>query len=355
MRTDRHAKELPLSPDQRFFVGCWLNLVHDQSLDSHRVRTMNPRNALREFLGVLEATHANESDRSIVCDEAVGILADDRVLKNPPFLEVTSALLILLQRSKGKPNSETLAPHLARELLDKIEGRYIGSALELLRGALLDSEPAAPDERQALIEQVTGSLLSTLADGGASLETLFQLYRQILVPVREPPARYAFHRKLGLLTKILQQPPRNYFVLFAIDNVTNENDFPAEMGGISFSNEAADWNVRAELASHIAPSPRRLFAELVVEARDVRAAGTEAYTRIGNLLDLTRFEYERERVSLSEEFLICDADQPDRVRRYAIPKVVPNPVVTLRTPELALFVTSVNELLSTGKFSSEGR
>jgi hypothetical protein len=317
---------------------------------------MNPRNALRELLGILEMSHANDADRTMVADETICVLANDAVLKTEPFNESKNALLSLLQKSKGKPNCETLIPHLTRELLDKIDGTYIGVAFELLNAALVQSLPAQQETRRELIEQVVGSLLSTLADGGASLETLFQLYRQILVPVRQSPAKYEFRRRFGLLGRIVQQPPKTYAVLFAIDNVKNENDFPAEMGSISFSSKAEGWSATVEqVATYIAPRARRIFAELTVEARDIRAAGTQAYTRIGNVLDLTRFEYERERVQLSEEFLIRDTEPPNRAARYSIPKVVPNPVTTIRTPELATFVTSVNELLSSRNFSTEGR
>jgi hypothetical protein len=48
------------------------------------------------------------------------------------------------------------------------------------------------------LSSLTSGLLSTLADRGASLEALFQLYRQILVP-RERRKKYVFERKLGLL------------------------------------------------------------------------------------------------------------------------------------------------------------
>jgi hypothetical protein len=357
MRSDRNAQPLPLSPEQRFFVSCWFNMVHQYSLDSHRARTMNPRNMLREVLGLYSVPHADGDDRAMACAEALHVLAADPILRTALFADTTNTLLQLLKPdSKGKISEENLMQHFARELLQTIEASYLDTSLSLLSELLLAASPVGIlQERCIQLTELTSGLLSTLIDGGASLESLFQLYRQILVP-RKKPGRYVFASKLALLTKILQQPPKTFKVLFSIDNVTNTEDFPPLMGGISFSNAANGWAATSTPAlAYLTPHSRRLFSEVTIQARDLRSAGTEAYAKISNVLDLTRFEYERERVHLSEEFLISETEHPQRVLRYSIPKVVPNPAAKIETPELESFVMSVNELLSTGKFSQEGR
>jgi hypothetical protein len=198
-------------------------------------------------------------------------------------------------------------------------------------------------------------LLSTLADGGASLEALYQLYRQILVPLQRPK-KYVFERKLDLLARILKESPKLYRVLFAIDNIRGAEHYPPLMGGIAFSSQPAGWHSEhGSVAAYLASQSRRVFAEVEVEAREVRAAGREAYGRVSNVLDLARFEYEPERVHLAEEFLIVAAARPDRIRRFSIPKLVPNPDGITGLPDLHAFVRSVDELLSAEKFSQEGR
>jgi hypothetical protein len=358
MRIDRNAQSLPLTPDQRFFASCWFNMIHEHSLDSHRVRTMNPRNILRELLRMYGLQHPNDEDRTMVRAEALPILSVDPVLRHASFIETTRILIVLLTPdNKGKLPDEALIQHVARELLQAIETSYLEVSLTQLAEILLSPTPAGTaQERQALLAAFTSGLLSTLIDGGASVESLFQLYNQILVP-RKPQRQYIFARKFGLLTTILKQPPKTFRVLFSADNVTDSKDFPQSMGGISFSNEANGWEAgsSAVVKTYLAPHSRRLFAELTIEARDIRAAGTEAYAKIGNVLDLARFEYERERVTLSEEFLIAEIERPDRVHRYSIPKVVPNPAANIEMPQLEAFVSSVNELLSSDRFSQEGR
>jgi hypothetical protein len=81
MRTDPKAKDIPLTPRQHFFASSWFNMVHQHSLDSHRVRTMNPRNVLRELLRMWDATHANNEDRVMVRDRAIVVLSAFRLYR----------------------------------------------------------------------------------------------------------------------------------------------------------------------------------------------------------------------------------------------------------------------------------
>ena len=357
MRIDEKGKDLPLTLDQRFFVTCWLNKIHRSSLDSHRVRTMNPLNILRELLRLYDLSHAGEEDRRMVCEEAVLVLSADPVLKQPSTAGIVEDLVELLKaESKGKGHHENLSRHVARELLHWVETTYVEETLRQLATVLLAEAPEGPlAARRDQIARLTCGLLSTLIDGGVSLESLYQLYRQILLPSFKSQ-RYVFARKLGLLSAILRQEAKEYRVLFCIDNVTDVEDFPTVMGGIKFAQQAPHWSADVgSVNSYLTPQSRRLFAEFTARAKDIRAAGSEAYAKISNVLDLARFEYERERVQLAEEYLVAPSDRPDRIARYPITKVVPNPAGIGGITDLRAFVTSVDELLSPNKFLQEGR
>ena len=354
MKIDERAVRLSLTGGQHYFVSCWHNVIHEQSLDSHRIKTMNPRNILRELIRIIPAAHANDTDREMVRKEAELILKGDRVLQLPPLAIPVEKLLYQLKKTGEKFAQNSLGVHLAREALECVNTEYIRTALEHLE-SLLDAGVTAPDKDA--IYQVTASLLSTLVDYGASLESLYQLYRNVLVPRKK--SAYQFSRKYWLLKTLVLKAPTDHKVLFAIDGVTNEADFPTKMGGVTFFREVKTWTLDSEsLKAYTAPQSRRIFAEVEVTARDLRVAGTEAYEKIANILDLTRFEYERERVHLSTEFLAQEIGQnaaSNTVRRFAIPKMVPNPVAGIGTQELSLFVASVNQLLSSARFQQEDR
>lgn len=357
MWIDAAVPGLGLTAGETFFASCWFNFVHEHSLDSHRVRTMNPSNIVRELRHILNSEHANPSDREMVVKEAVQVLSSDPTLSAKPFETVTKALVKQLRDYKRDRDDDTpMIGFLAPELFDAIGRNYLRESFDRVRRLIqaIDAEPNNADHRRELV-QTTNYLVSTLIDGGASLESVFQLYRHIIIPRKVPP-KYTFKRALSLVEKITTQPVRKHLVLFAIENVTNAGEFPKEMGGIKFSQSATDWSHKnPAITSYLTENSRRLFAELETEARDVRTAGIQGYSKIGSVFDLVRFEYERERVHLAEEFLIRAPGGAQPPRRFPIPKVVPNPVTPLATLELTAFVTSVDGLLSSRSFSAEGR
>ena len=369
MKIDEKVAGLGMSENQHYFVSCWHNVIHGQSLDSHRIRTMNARNALREFMRMVAAPHANDSDREMVCHEAELIIAADQILNVPPLAISAERFLHVLKRANAKkqkpaqdqkkqksvqdPGPYGLAVHLARELSDLVDTHYVHVAFGRLETLTSSVDPADKET----IDQLTVALLSTLIDAGASLESLYQLYRNVLVP--RTPKNYQFIKKFGLLKTLVLQQPIEHKVLFMIDGVTNTTDFPETLGQVSFSTKVENWNLNSSvLNAYATPQSRRLFAEVKVVARDIRVAGTDAYQQIGNILDLTRFEHERERVQLSTEFLVEETGKlvgKKTVRRLSIPKLVPNPAAGMGAQELSLFVESVNQLMSSARFQHEDR
>ncbi|WP_157521834.1 hypothetical protein [Mitsuaria sp. 7] len=75
MRIDHRLNPalLGINARQHLFLGAWFNLVHEHSLDSYRVRAMNPLNILRELQRMCEPP-ADENDCKVVAAEALGIL-----------------------------------------------------------------------------------------------------------------------------------------------------------------------------------------------------------------------------------------------------------------------------------------
>lgn len=356
MRLDDRSHELALTADQRFFASCWFNMVHAQSLDSYRVRTMNPRNIVKELQKILQVPHANEADREMVLAEALIVLRGDPVLRRPKLQSTASTLIRLLAQDKQKKLASTsLISHFSRELLQQMEQHYLSEALDGLGGVLLvDPPPFTSEARRELLKGITSNLLSVLLDGGACIESLFQLYWQVIVPRRG--GAYEFARKFELLRKLLLQPQKEFRILFCVDNISDVDEFPEAAGSVTFSPQGTGWvaNQQPE-AGFLAANPRRLFAEVSVQAQDIRTAGAMGYSLVNSVLDLVRFEYERERISLSQEFIALEVAKPGRPRRYPIPRVVPNPSTTLTTTDPQLFVSSVNELISSPSFSVEGR
>lgn len=362
MRLDDRLTQLSLTVEQHFFAVCWYNMVHAFSLDSYRVRAMNPGNGLRELQRMM-APHANTNDLSIVATELQELLQADPVLKHPPFAETTTELLdLLIEANKEKDKSKGFDPRkplilaFSNELSRTINTEYIGATLAFLEEILITNVTALPqDQKNAFIHTLTGNLLSTLLDQGASVESLFQLYRQV-IRGSKPESRYVFSKKFGLLVKLITQKPSKFSVVFAVDNVSNAEAFPNRIGSVNFLIQPPSAiNPKPPVERYLTAHQKRLFAQVEVQTNDHRTAGTNAYATINNLLDLVRFEYEPERLQLHHEFIIASDDKPNSYRIFPIPKVVPNPSSSIDTDDLQAFIESVNELMDNPGFEEDGR
>lgn len=351
MWVDPSVRNLDLTAAEGFLLGAWSNMVHQYSLDSYRVRTMNPHSITHELLHMLDFQGAKDSEQQMVIREAAAILREDPALKREYFSRCRSALTEQLAKWKPKTDSRMIA-HFARELAGLLEEGYLRESCAEMSDRVT-KDPFDKDDLATL----TSNLLSTLIYRGGSLESAFQIYRQFLAR-RQPNRPYDITRKIDLVRRIVTQPRVDFRLLFAMDNLTSTLDFPESLGDIRFYRTGEAWPATAQpparqgqVAAYLQANPRRLFAELTVSAQDVRTAGTEGYSKIANVLDLVRFEHERERVALSEQFLV---HRGERTRLYSIPSIVPNPFPRSPRQELASFVESVNELLSSSSFT-EGR
>ncbi|GIK87990.1 MAG: hypothetical protein BroJett026_34710 [Betaproteobacteria bacterium] len=318
---------------------------------------MNPRNALRELLRMM-APPANGDDLSMVAAEVKEIFESAPLMSSTPFGEPVRDLIQLIGAPKADKNLEkhaALISAFTNEVLALIDNDYIAALLNRLEEILVHRVHLPPSfsDRAVEIQALTGTLLSLLLDRGASVESLFQLYRQIITRLN-PPKQFDFGRRFALMRKVIAAPPREFEVVFALDNVSNPENFPSVIGGVSFSAQPPDVpNPKPAVSKYLTTNPRRLFATVRTQTQDFRTAGSHAYVKVNDILDLVRFEYERERLHLHEEFVITDGRKQHRV--YPIPKVVPNQTTQLAPAELEVFVASVNELAGSQAFAGDGR
>ncbi|MEM5389803.1 hypothetical protein VSR68_40685 [Paraburkholderia phymatum] len=198
---------------------------------------------------------------------------------------------------------------------------------------------------------MTGALLSYLLARDQSLEGLFQLYRQVLVPVKVQKKEYVSAQRFDLLRRIVMSPITSWLAYFAIDGITDVAAFPDHIGDIRFVRE-----LPREVAAlrNMNDRPKRLFATGEIKAVDMRAAGQLLHEQINRVLDLIRFEYDHANVSVSDDFAVCRSGGVFW-RVLPIPKVVPNPRAAVSGEELLRFADNVSRLVTGKRFSQEGR
>jgi hypothetical protein len=358
MKHDSKLARFPLAREQLVFVTVWFNMTHAYSLDSHRVRVMHALNILEELKRVSGYAHAKAEDRAMVGKEAIGILEGEAVLQRARFAAPTQAMRTLLEKAYG-PSAEKGAAEKWASLLDShlreytalLTARYLDELFDGLQAAL--QQPDARDEpvRFHEIRSLTGALLSYLLARGQSLEGLFQLYRQVLVPVKASYKPYVFEQRFDLLRRIVTSAIKSWRAYFAVDGITDVAAFPDHIGDIRFVRQ-----LPGEVAAlrNMNERPRRLYATGEIEAVDMRAAGQLLHEQINRVLDLVRFEYDHANISVSDDFAVCRS-AGGYWRVLPIPKVVPNPRAAVSGEELHRFADNVSRLVTGERFSQEGR
>lgn len=377
MRIDRRlGSEYHLTLRQHFFCECWFNLVHEASLDAFRVRAMNPLNIVQELLRLMGLDHANDADLGRVVAEAVDIFEHRVIVSGSPFDPAASRLLNILSQAKPKSDAGSegvakawgnaltsrrpLIDAFGRELVHSLQEHLVPRSLEWLKSTLGEQEGETPaqDSKLPEIERVTDALLSALISRGWSLESLFMLYRMILRPnlsrSGSQQQTYNFAACLDTVFERLSAAPKPYRITFAISNVSKPEQFPAVVGGISFNSTAP--TVGAQSSSYVQRYAQqrggRLFATVTVEAQDGRIAGAEAADRIGQVLDVVRYDYERKNVSLAISFLV---EKGDRHMLLQLPGTVPNPDSSLTAEQLERFMGRLQDLVGSGTLSADAK
>lgn len=282
MRFDNKVKpELNLTSRQQLFGEVWFNLVHEHSLDTFRVRTMNPVNIVNELV------------RSF-----------------------TVILMLSLWGKKQKEDKDTGAPALqslilayGRELQCALSKTFLGSCIDWLSTEMALSVVSQTDSKTEGIIQITGQMMSHLISIGWSFESLFQLYRRTFsADIQHTPEgqAYAFGRALKWLFDRLARKPKDYQITFIINQVYASAELPAQMGEITFSpNPPKISDTSSGTVKRIAQATRgRIFASMTVKANDSRIAGMRAAEQIEKILDVLRYDFIKQNFSLSDRFMV---------------------------------------------------
>ena len=362
MRIDDYLSKLSVvSKGQAYFLACWFNMVHEYSLDSYRVRVMNTPSILREVDKILNSRIANNEDKIAVLSEAKCLLLDDPVLKSDELNTQLKNLLEFLVNINTlfiDKNEESLRlfKYFLKEFRKNIDQKYIQLTFSQLEKELVGSNSASDGaEYFNIIHQLTGGLLSSLLDQGFCLESLFQIYMQVFVP-RKLKSSYKFENKFGLARKLLALEDKSYTVVLAIDNISKSEDFPKKIASIEISVEAPFPIQERFKSSYLTGKSRRLFTTINVKAKDPRGAGSVAFEKLNEVVNLLRFEYENSRIQLPELFAVAEIGREhDGARLFKLPMLVPNPIVNLDGIAVSQFVKSIEELMAEVEFNSEGR
>lgn len=414
MRIDQQLDlaALPINARQHFFLGAWFNLVHQYSLDSYRVRVMNPLNILRELRRMFDPP-ANDDDRKVVAQEALEILLNHPVitanaLKHLGLPDAIAFIKEIVDVKEGFKKNTLLLRSFMREAEFALHEHFLADCFSWMETTLQSIPAAESQEQRALsyvsIERVCRDIVSVAHDQGFSLESLFHLYRlflpknqaatgaqraqatsggdatsadpgqlpsaaaqtgadgaDVVAPVapgtstatNSPPEPYDFGKRLERLKSEILAAPQEHQVVFAVSGAPKASEVCCgNFGNVGISQDGPELPEKMFAQHLFAAGPRRLFASAVVKSRDGRSAGLQAYGEIGRILDLMRFEYDTPLIKAGTRFLLKDGD---RFRLLSLPQLVPNPEAEPATKTLEEFVAHLTALAARDSSQTETR
>lgn len=371
MRIDKLIpKQLALSERQKFFLSAWFNLSHRGSLDSYRVRVMNPINILRELIAMYQP-HADESDRRRVAEEVVDIFSNQPVIDAnrekyhglDDFLTIINEALESSKTAgdKAKPTHVlsqrgAMIKSFCLQAKHSLEVNLLVDSMQWLRDQLTTSDVGLgnAEKRKSYyaIERAARDALSIALDEGGSIETLFQHYRAMVAPLAEGEA-FDFDARLARVSEHLTADPKPHKIIFQIIGAVKPQRLEGTFGSISLTvTPPINGDDLPEAVKKFVATPNVIFACAEVTSRDGRSAGMVAFRQIGEILDLVRFAFDEKKIILKPRFLLSDTEKSLILE---VPDIIPNPESSLTSQRLEEFVNDLNKWGQRTEGSVEGK
>ncbi|WDJ97239.1 hypothetical protein JH262_16815 [Xanthomonas campestris pv. incanae] len=225
---------------------------------------MNPITLSREVLHIMDFPDGKVDDKRIILDETFKLFDSDDILKLPEFKSIKDRICKLLDgdRSKlaaGKSPADQMLIFSIKEVVPILAERYVDAAFhELTRLLSISDIDSTPEDRQR-IHSILGGVLSALLDSDYSLESLFSIYKEVLVP-RKDRGKYIFDKKFGLAKILLTESKRNFDACFSGDFIAIPSDFPTVLANIEIAEEAPfELNSKHSKNSYLDKSKNRRF------------------------------------------------------------------------------------------------
>jgi hypothetical protein len=323
---------------------------------------MNPVNIIRELHTLISKLDVMPVHDDIIrcAAEAGQILVRDPVITKHvsfqwerlrPLLE---ALAKLAPKESKKVTAHVLPlRYFLRDFAHELERNYLAYATNELETLIAEGQSLSA------IRQLTGSILSTALDVGHSLDALFSIALNVL-PIRPRPDAHdgppPFEKRFLSAMRILQSAPHEYDVVFRLEKFTRFQPELKQITPISFS-KAWQW---APLPTHYekfaAAVGPVVYAGLTVNAHDKHAAVHNGKTILGSVLDILRFEFEPQTISINDQAMVrkavCESESFSPVKTST---VVPNPRSAVSHTALTKFIQQLNAILQQAQIESTSR
>jgi hypothetical protein len=313
------------TPGQRAFVEAWYSLTNAQSMDSHRVRTLNGRLVLRELVDVchlVEAGIIHQSHREAIAQEAASVLEDDPIYRTrfPDDWRVLRTVLHDPACWKGDkaPRGVELRV-LMEDALVRANAKYFEHLLNDLNAALGSAQPVD------IVLGLISALLTDLTDRGFAVSNLYGFHKFFVIGnLDEHGNERTFDDRFRYLVQWLQRPKQPHEVVLRLSRAQKLSDL-GEFGDWEFASVIpAIWAGDRREEGFLQTGAQVVFAKTTVNARDSREAGTLALRSWSLVTDQLLFDFIPQKLPYDSRFR-CVRLSDRRVDIGIVEQQIPNP------------------------------
>lgn len=280
------------SPGQKYFIFRYLELLNKATVDTFRFRAMNSKSILHELLEVLGYVEQGIWDATnikMVCEEALGIIKNDPILKDAQYIDALKKALENGVTRAGSPGEQKIMKVILEGLLGDLD-KYLPRLIEGIRISISDNDLVA-------VEWYTSTFVTELINSGHDQEFLYQVgIRALGRQIRD------FNDLFNHLVQTVKPEKKSYTTYIKIKG--NHPNLNERVLNHEFLNSLEIESTEPQVIDFITSENPKLFAVRQTEAVDPNAAAFIARSEIGYLLDILHYSNPKGTVSIDSNCLV---------------------------------------------------
>lgn len=302
---------------QKFFIEYFLELLHNETLDSYRARLHNPYTILEELAKVVNDRHHNRIKTDVtvqyVAEEARDAIRDESELT---FRAVPKAYLLSLIEKCVKKDADYMGLSFALQRVISENANYTPTLFARISEQILalNQNSALLLADYGVLYRLTNCIVTALINQGYSKDYLFR-FASNNFGVR---FRHNFEQAFERLCNLSAKTPTTFRVVFRWQHtlplqippqylLTEEqyNDFQP------INNRTAEFLARYRVRNIE-------YICLAESALDYFAALKQATSRLSGILDQIYLGFDAPSINLHDQALVIGETNPDKTRAYPI-------------------------------------
>ena len=311
-----------LSQTQRYTIERIIELCNQRSIDSYRVKYLNPKLALSELYQVIENWNNNriKQFKTTVLSciyEVKSLIEKDNYLIYGSTSKTT--FISILDAIKAEEDKKEIAKLVfTTNYLIAINNNYYKNLISVLT-QIVNENPTSDKEKIILFERIDTLLnyfISELIHIGFTKSYLIKLTRAILVFKSSGNFGNCWNDFVAALE---YNQKSNFIIVFALQNTSNQLDNLQEP---SLLNEVPpqylDTPISNTTKNFIKPNKQKKFILYEIEALDTYQSLKLAKNELANILDIIHLGYSNLTLSLIDRALVINRETPDKADTLSV-------------------------------------